>query len=164
MIFFKIYWHLNAFMRKLFLRIIYWRKLNMGGSVTFRKGFTLLIDRTAKVHIGNRVFFNNYCSVVAMDDIYIGDDCIFGENVKIYDHNHRFNVKNKTIATQGFKTAPIIIKDNCWIANDVVILKGIVIGENSVIGAGCVISEDVPANSLVQLIPKMNKISHISYR
>jgi acetyltransferase-like isoleucine patch superfamily enzyme len=113
MIFFKIYWHLNAFMRKLFLRIIYWRKLNMGESVAFRKGFTLLIDRTAKVHIGNRVFFNNYCSVVAMDDIYIGDDCIFGENVKIYDHNHRFNVKNKAVATQGFKTVPIIIKDNC---------------------------------------------------
>lgn len=99
-----------------------------------------------------------------MNNIFIGDDCIFGENVKIYDHNHRFNVREKAIAEQGFKTAPIVIKNNCWIANDVVILKGVTIGENSVIGAGCIVSEDVPANSVLQISNELIKISQIKYR
>lgn len=163
MLFFKIWWHLNAFIRKIFFEIIYCNKLSLGRNVTFRKSFTLLIDKNAKIHIGNRVFFNNYCSVVSMNNIFIGDDCIFGENVKIYDHNHRFNIKDKTIAEQGFKTAPIIIKENCWVANDVVILKGVTIGENSVIGAGCIIDRDIPPNSVCKLSTQLD-VSKIDYR
>lgn len=164
MILFKIWWHFNAFVRKKIFKLIYCRKLVLGNNVTFRKNFTLLIDKSGKVHIGNRVFFNNYCSVVSMDNIFIGDNCIFGENVKIYDHNHRFNIKGKVIAEQGFKTAPIVIKNNCWIANNVVILKGVTIGENSVIGVGCIVSEDVPANSVLQLNHGINKLSQITYK
>lgn len=164
MIIFKILWHLNAFVWKIIFKLIYCNKLALGEKVTFRKGFTLLIDKAGKVHIGNGVFFNNYCSVVSMNNIYIGNDCIFGENVKIYDHNHRFNKRNKAIAEQGFKTAPIVIKDNCWIANDVVILKGVTIGENSVIGAGCIVNKDVPANSVLQISNGLNKLSRIEYK
>lgn len=120
-----------------------------------------MIGSNAKVHIGNRVFFNNYCSVVSLDDIYIGDDCIFGENVKIYDHNHRFDVKDKRKAEQGFKTDAVIIKDNCWIANNVVILKGVTIGENSVIGAGCIVNKDVAANSVMLHDGKLSPIAYI---
>lgn len=163
MIFFKIWWHLNAFVRKILFKLVYCNKLVLGEDITFRKSFTLLIDENAKVHIGNRAFFNNYCSIVSMNDIFIGDDCIFGENVKIYDHNHRFNIKDQVIAEQGFKTAPIIIRNNCWIANNVVILKGVTIGENSVIGAGCVICKDIPANSVVTIDEKI-KVSSLSYR
>ena len=162
MILFKICWHLNAIIKNFLFKIIYCNKLTLGKHVTFRKGFTLLIDSAAKVHIGDRVFFNNYCSVVSMNNIFIGSDCIFGENVKIYDHNHRFNIKNEPKAKQGFKTAPIMIKDNCWIANDVVILKGVTIGENSVIGAGCIVKEDVPPNSVMQMYASQ-KISMINY-
>ena len=149
MIFFKVWWHLNAIIWKLLFKIIYYNRLKLGGGVTFRKDFTLLIDGPAKVSIGDRCFFNNFCSVVAMDNIIIGNDCIFGENVKIYDHNHRFTIKGKVKAKQGYKTAPIVIKDNCWIANDVVILKGVTIGENCVIGAGCIIKEDIPPDTVV---------------
>lgn len=163
MIFFKIWWHLNAFIRKTFFKLIYRNKLVLGRNVTFRKSFTLLIDKNAQVHIGNRVFFNNYCSVVSMNNIFIGNDCIFGENVKIYDHNHRFNVKGKVISEQGFKTAPIIIKDNCWIANNVVVLKGVTIGENSVIGAGCIVEEDIPPNSVYRT-SSQDCVSRIKYK
>ena len=163
MIFFKLYWHVSAFLHKLFFKLIYFRELETGENVTFRKRFTLLIDKRAKVHIGDRVFFNNYCSVVSLNNIYIGDDCIFGEGVKIYDHNHRFNMINRKKAEQGFKSSPIIIEKNCWIANDVMILKGVTIGENSVIGAGCVISKDIPANTVVTNAEKTN-ISALSYQ
>ena len=112
-----------------------------------------MIGSNAKVHIGNRVFFNNYCSVVSLDDIYIGDDCIFGENVKIYDHNHRFDVKDKRKAEQGFKTDAVIIKDNCWIANNVVILKGVTIGRGCNVAAGAVVNKSTPPYSIVGGVP-----------
>lgn len=49
---------------------------------------------------------------------------------------------------QGYTTAPIHICNNYWIGSNVVILKGVNIGDNVVIGAGCVISTDIPSNSI----------------
>lgn len=98
--------------------------------------------------IGDNVFFNNYCSINAKDSITIGNDTIFGENVRIYDHNHTFSEKDILIRYQGYTVAPIIIGNNCWICSNVIILKGVTIGDNVVIGAGCVISTDIPSNSI----------------
>ncbi len=101
------------------------------------------------VKIGNNVFFNNYCSVCAQNEICIGDGTIFGENVKIYDHNHIYQNPTIAIKHQGYTSAPIHIGKHCWIGSNVTILKGVKIGDNCVIGVGCVIYKDVPANSVV---------------
>lgn len=84
-----------------------------------------------------------------MERIVIEDNCIFGECVKIYDHNHRFSNLNKKIAEQGYSLGEIYIEKNCWIGSNVVILKGVHIGEGSVIGANCTISEDLSPLSVV---------------
>ena len=108
-----------------------------------------MIDKTGKVIIGNNVFFNNYCSINANEQITIGDGTQFGENVKVYDHNHCYKDVDVPIKEQGFTTAPISIGKHCWIGSNVVILKGVTIGDNCVIGAGCIIYKDVPANTVV---------------
>lgn len=108
-----------------------------------------MIDKTGKVIIGNNVFFNNYCSINANEQITIGDGTLFGENVKVYDHNHCYKDIDVPIKEQGFTTAPISIGKHCWIGSNVVILKGVTIGDNCVIGAGCIIYKDVPANTVV---------------
>lgn len=143
----KVFWHLNALIKIFFYKIIFGSKLKMGKNITFRKGFSLLVDG-GKVSIGNNVFFNNYCSIVSHESIIIGDNCIFGENVKIYDHNHRFNT-NDIKKNQGFSSQEIKIGKNCWLANNVILLKGAEIGDNSVIGAGCIIKEKIPDNVVV---------------
>ena len=84
-----------------------------------------------------------------MKKIIIMNDCILGENVKIYDHNHIYSNSNLPIRKQGFKSEQIIINRNCWIGSNVVILKGVEIGENCIIGAGCVIYRSIPAGSVV---------------
>ena len=84
------------------------------------------------------MFFNNYCSVCAQNEICIGDGTIFGENVKIYDHNHVYKDPSVLIKHQGYTSAPIHIGKHCWIGSNVTILKGVTIGDNCVIGAGCV--------------------------
>ena len=70
----------------------------------------------------------------------------------MYDHNHCYKDANLPIKYQGYTEAPIIIGKHCWIASNVVILKGVTIGDNCVIGAGCVVYKDVP--EVVKMIPK----------
>lgn len=121
----------------------------VGKHVTFRKGFSLMIDKNGEVIIGNNVFFNNYCSINANDRITIGEGTLFGENVKVYDHNHCYKNLDVPIKEQGFTTAPVKIGKHCWIASNVVILKGVTIGDNCVIGAGCIVYKDVPSNMVM---------------
>lgn len=152
MLLLKILFHLQAAVLMMFYRLVY----QFGGgrfatekNVTFRKGFSLMIDKGAEVIIGNHVFFNNYCSLNALQRISIGDGTIFGENVKVYDHNHCYKNPDIPIKKQGFVTAPVKIGKHCWIASIVVILKGVTIGDNCVIGAGCIVYKDVPANTVI---------------
>lgn len=142
--------HIFCAFIKLLYKLIYGSRLRFGKGVTWRKGFSLMIDKKAAVSIGNGCFFNNYCSVNSNESVTIGNNCIFGENVKIYDHNHRFSQRDKPIKDQGFSNKPVVIGDNCWIGSNVTILKGVTVGEGCVIGAGAVISRDIPSHMLVR--------------
>ena len=130
-------------------------KLFIGDYFSARHNMTIQISDENKnsngaiVSIGNNCFFNNSCSITSLCSIRIGNDCIFGENVHIYDHNHNFKDSSELIRKQGFSSAPVIIGNNCWIGTNVVILKGVTIGNNCVIGAGCVVYKTIPDNSLL---------------
>lgn len=115
----------------------------------FRDNFHVYIEDEGILEIGKDCFFNNGCSITARKRIIIGNNCIFGENVKVYDHNHCYNNSNELICTQGFKEADIEIGHDCWIGSNVVILKGVHIGAHCVIGAGVVVYQDIPSNTLV---------------
>ena len=142
----KVFWHLNALLKIFFYKIIFGNKLRIRKNVTFRKGFSLLVDG-GNISIGNNMFFYNYCSIVSHESIIIGDNCIFGENVKIYDYNHKFN--NNDVKNQGFCSKDIKIGENCWLVNNVILLKWVEIGDNSVIGASWIIKEKIPDNVVV---------------
>ena len=148
MLIFKLYCHIIAFFCKLYYKLAYGSRCQMGRNFQFRKGFTLLIGREGKVRIGD-VFFNNYCTVCAMKKITIGNGTIFGENVKIYDHNHIYKDPTILIKKQGYTSDSIHIGNHCWIGSNVTILKGVTIGDNCVIGASCVVYRDVPSNSIL---------------
>lgn len=145
----KINWHLIAIVKIMFYRIIFGKALTFPLSSTFRERFNLTIGG-GQINIGKNVFFNHDCSINVEDTILtIGDGSIFGENVKIYDHNHCYKDKSRPIKEQGYACAPVSIGKHCWIGSNVIILKGVTIGDNSVIGAGCVVYKDVPANCVV---------------
>ena len=65
------------------------------------------------------MFFNNDCSITCLNKITIGANCLFGENVKLYDHNHKFRNENVKISEQGYTLGEI---------EDVVLLKNAEIG------------------------------------
>ena len=74
----------------------------------------------------------------------MGTDCL------IYTQNHKFDEIDKLMRLQGFQgTKPVYIGNNCWIGGRVTILPGVKIGDGSIIGAGAVVTKDVPENSIV---------------
>lgn len=147
MIFIKVYYHLFCWMKLLIYKLIYRGSLQVSSDITFRKGFHFVIEGKGLISIGKGVFFNNYCTLASQSGIEIGDGTLFGENVKVYDHNHCYKDVTIPIKDQGYTSAPIKIGKHCWIASNVVILKGVTIGDNCCIGAGCVVYKDVPAGT-----------------
>lgn len=124
--------------------------ITIGENLNFRKGLNINCEKAACIKIGKRCFFNNYCSLNAHESIEIGNDCIFGEGVKIYDHNHKFDHCNMSIQSQGFSSKKVVIGENCWIGSNVVILPGTTIGSGTVIGAGCVIKGNIGEHLVVK--------------
>lgn len=145
----KLKYHLLASIKLFFYHILFGKRIKIGRNVSFRKSFSLYPLGGGTIIIGDYVFFNHYCSVCAYNRIEIGDGSIFGENVKIYDHNHIYTDLNTPIKHQGYTSAPIRIGKHCWVGSNVVILKGVTIGDNCVIGAGCVVYKDVPAGTIL---------------
>ena len=72
---------------------------------------------------------------------------MFGDGVRIFDSNHQFN--NYHVFKTAMSGAPIHIGRDCWIGANTVILRGVTIGDNVIIGANCLIHQDIPSNSIV---------------
>ncbi|EID28655.1 bacterial transferase hexapeptide repeat protein [Streptococcus mitis SK575] len=102
---------------------------------------------SGKLILHNGVFINNSCSFNCMERIEIGAGTMMGEGVRFYDHDHIYTAEK--IEKWQWTSAPIIVGRDCWIGSNVTILKGVTIGDNTIIGAGCLIRNDVPANSVV---------------
>lgn len=127
------------------------KSVRIGKDFDIRNSVHIIVQTGATLEIGDNVFLNNFCSLNCLAFIKIGDNTLFGENVKIYDHNHRYQRSKSGLAVSHseFTAAPVIIGKNSWLGSNVTVLKGVTIGDNCIIGAGCTIAKDVPANSTV---------------
>lgn len=123
--------------------------LYFNGKFTTRDSCSIKVT-SGEVKIGHRTFFNRNVSINCQERIVIGSDCMFGNNVSIFDHDHVFSSLDRPFKDQGFKTGPVVIGSNVWIGSGTIILKGVTIGDNVVIGASSLIKSDVPSNSIVK--------------
>ncbi|MFT8556147.1 acyltransferase [Liquorilactobacillus hordei] len=161
MILVKIINAIHTYQTKIWYSLIFKRRIVFGKRIHFRRAFNL--TNTGKVIIGDNCFFNNYCSINCRKYIKIGTNTIFGENVKIYDHNHKFSDKSKKIKDQGYSEASVIIGDDCWIGSNVTILKGVVIGNRCVIGAGVTLKHSISDQSIVSMNENNININKIKF-
>ena len=83
--------------------------------------------------------------------IIIEDDVLFGPNVAVYCSTHNFTDTTKPIKDQGYKAATTTLKKGCWLGINSVILPGITVGKNSIVGANSVVTKDVPDLSLIHI-------------
>lgn len=97
-----------------------------------------------RTHMGNHVYANFNLTLVDDIEIYIGDNVMFAPNVTISTTGHPVHPELRPNGDQF--SFPVTIEDYVWVGSNVVILPGVTIGKNSVIGAGSVVTKDIPAN------------------
>lgn len=122
------------------------------GPITFHYG--------KHTHIGQRCFINFHFTVQDDAEVFIGDDCNFGPNVTIVTPMHPMLPDERRLMRTGDGSLkrlcyakPVHIGHDCWFGANVVVCPGVTIGENCVIGAGSVVTRDIPANSFAAGTP-----------
>ena len=131
------------------------RNISIGNKCSLDKRSMLYAISGGRITIGNNLSMNYNSCINASDEgsIEIGNDVLIAQNVVIRASNHDFRYLDITINKQGHKPGKIVIEENCWIGASVVILPNVVIGKNSIVGAGSVVTRDVAANSIVAGVP-----------
>jgi len=127
--------------------------LRADGDVEFGQGVTLLGDvipiefvsyEGSRISIGDHTFINYGSSITAYKQVNIGRHCLLGHHLLIIDRNE-LGIEQREVAPPA---APVIIEDHVWIGSHAIILPGVCIGRRAAIGAGSVVTRDVPANCL----------------
>ncbi len=113
----------------------------------------------SKISIGKRVVIRPL-SVIQSDagpggdEIVIEDDVLLGPGIRICTSNHAYTDISTTIYNQGYDDIrPVVLKKGCWLGADVIVLPGVVIGRNCVIGAGSVVTKSIPDYSVAVGVP-----------
>jgi acetyltransferase-like isoleucine patch superfamily enzyme len=129
-------------------------RLQIGPQVLLEPGVWLTCPGDARIVIGAGTFLNLNVQVAAVELVEIGSHCMFANGCFVTDGNHRFDDPVKPVPWQGFTTkGPTRIGDNVWCGANVVVTSGVTIGERSVIGAGSVVTTDIPPYSIAAGAP-----------
>lgn len=101
------------------------------------------------ITIGTGCFFGYRICMLAAGTITIGDHVLMASDITLCAHNHGMDPESDIpYMDQPLTCAPITIADDCWIGDKVIVLPGVTIGKGSIIGAGSVVTKDVPEYSI----------------
>jgi acetyltransferase-like isoleucine patch superfamily enzyme len=103
-------------------------------------------EQRGQISIGSYCILLPGVRIAAATSIVIGDNCMFAGNCYLTDADWH-DLYDRTAAPGS--TRPIVLADNVWIGDSAIVCKGVTIGENSVVGAGAVVTRDVPPNTVV---------------
>lgn len=121
-------------------------KLNVGGKFSIYYGTDIILFKNSELDIGSG-FFNSNVKIRCHKKIVIGNDVAIAHDVTIMDADAHH------IVGQNNEPQPIVIKDHVWIGTRAIILKGVTIGEGSIVAAGSVVVGSVPDHSIVAGVP-----------
>lgn len=111
-------------------------------SVTLFPPFTSDFGRN--IRLGERVFINSGCRFQDQGGITIGEDCLIGHNVVIATLQHGIDPARRA----DLLPAPVVLGRNVWLGANVTVLPGVRIGDDAIVGAGSVVTRDVPAAAI----------------
>ncbi len=104
------------------------------------------------IRIGARTTTSNNVVMIAMKSILIGDDCLIGDLVTIYDCDfHEIDPANRN--RSAGQILPVNIGNNVWLGSRSMILKGVSLGDNTIVAAGSVVTKSFPSNVVVAGVP-----------
>ena len=117
------------------------------GEYSIIEDFTLVANACGDVILGKKVLIG--CGSKITGPITFGNDILLGQNVVMSGLNHDYEDPSKPISEQGFNVKEIIVEDGVWMGAGVIVTPGVRIGRNAVLGAGSVVTRDIPAYSVV---------------
>ncbi len=142
--------HWKLYFHKLMMKLCKKKFQSFANTAQIRPGAYFV--GCSKIKIGERVIIRPGCrffaeSTTLETSITIEDNVMLGSGVSIYINNHRFDRTDIPLIDQGhYPAKEVILKNGCWIGANAIILPGVTVGENSVIGAGAVLTKSVPPN------------------
>ena len=106
-----------------------------------------------EVSIGDKTVLGQECTISAYQHVSIGEQCILADRVMLIDFDHNVAETERPIRVQGIYKRDTRVGSNVWIGHAAQILRGVTVGDNAIIGAGAVVTKDVPANAVVGGVP-----------
>jgi acetyltransferase-like isoleucine patch superfamily enzyme len=113
------------------------------GDCAFFPGVRLECWRGARILIGDGTYLNRNTEIVAARSVRIGRDCKIGRDVLVMDTDQH------PLPGRALAVEPVVIEDRVWVGARAIILKGVTIGHDAVVGAGAIVTRDVPPNAVV---------------
>jgi acetyltransferase-like isoleucine patch superfamily enzyme len=111
------------------------------------------VDSEPSLLVGTNVFVGRNTYFGAWKPIWIGNDTLIGAYCYIISGNHRFELPDLAVRMQGYEGAPIAIGRNVWLGAHVIVLPGVTIGDNAVVGAASVVTTSVPEAEIWAGVP-----------
>jgi acetyltransferase-like isoleucine patch superfamily enzyme len=105
------------------------------------------------VEIGDKTVMGQECTISAYQRVRIGNECVIADRAMFIDFDHGIVEVERPIRQQGIYKRDVEVGNNVWIGYGACILRGVSVGDNSVIGTNSVVTKDVPANAVVGGIP-----------
>jgi acetyltransferase-like isoleucine patch superfamily enzyme len=121
--------------------------------VTLDRGVDISAGQDCKISIGRASYIGPYTCIAGPGQVLIGEECLIAAQVGIFANNHVFTATDRPIMVQGTTQKGIVIEDDCWLGTGVKVLDGVHIGRGSIIGAGAVVTKDVPPYSIAVGVP-----------
>lgn len=110
-----------------------------------------ICDYGYNIKIGDNFYSNHNLLILDTDEVIFGDNVLIGPDCSFYTLNHSVEANLRRCGMNYSK--PVKVGNNVWIGGHVTVLAGVTIGDNSVIGAGSLVTKDIPANSLALGVP-----------
>ncbi len=150
------------------------RRWHTNGLVFFGRGLELEIARNARVEfgrfvwigddtkirchegrveIGQKTVMGQECTISAYQRVRIGEQCVIADRAMFIDFDHGVVEVERPIRQQGIYKRDVEVGSNVWIGYGACILRGVRVGDNSIVGTNSVVTKDVPANAVVAGIP-----------
>ncbi len=170
---------LNAKYARLALRLAWlklrWRgRLQMDGLAFVGPGVSFEIGRDARivlgrwswighgcklrahqgeVRIGAKTVLGQECTISSFQHVEIGRECILADRVMLIDFDHAVAEVERPVRFQGIYKRDVRVGHNVWIGYGACVLRGVVVGDNAILGTNAVVTHDVPANAVVAGVP-----------
>jgi acetyltransferase-like isoleucine patch superfamily enzyme len=105
------------------------------------------------VEVGSKTVMGQECTISAYQRVRIGEQCVIADRAMFIDFDHGVVEVERPIRKQGIYKRDVEVGNNVWIGYGACILRGVRVGDNSIVGTNAVVTKDVPANAVVAGIP-----------